>query len=68
MGGNPVEDVKGRAKEAAGSIAGSESLKREGKAQQDKAVHQEQAAREESRADAARERAADAEAEERANQ
>ena len=61
MGGNPVEDVKGRAKEAAGSITGSESLKREGEAQQDKSAHQEKAAREESRAEAAEDR-------ERANQ
>jgi uncharacterized protein YjbJ (UPF0337 family) len=35
-----VEDVKGRAKEAAGAVTGNESLKQEGQAQQDKAAAQ----------------------------
>ena len=33
-----VEDVKGKAKEAAGAIAGKAELRREGRAQQDKAA------------------------------
>jgi uncharacterized protein YjbJ (UPF0337 family) len=59
--GNPIEDVKGKAKEAAGAVTDSESLKREGQAQQDKSEAQEQAAEWKSEADAA-------EAEEKANQ
>ena len=35
-----VEDVKGRAKEAAGAVSGNESLKQEGEAQQEKAAAQ----------------------------
>ena len=61
MGTNPAEDAKGRAKEAAGAVTGSESLRREGKAQQDKAEAQEEAARAKTEAEAA-------ESEQRANQ
>jgi uncharacterized protein YjbJ (UPF0337 family) len=59
--GNPIEDVKGKAKEAAGAVTDSASLKREGQAQQDKSDAQEDAARAQNRADAA-------EREQRANQ
>jgi len=49
-----VEDVKGRAKEAAGAVLGSDSLTREGKAQQDKADAQREVAEHEGKAEAAR--------------
>ena len=39
-----VEEVKGRAKEAVGSVLGNEDLKAEGEAQQDKADAQREAA------------------------
>ncbi|MEZ5373647.1 MAG: CsbD family protein [Microthrixaceae bacterium] len=39
-----VEDAKGRAKEAVGSIVGNDDLKQEGEAQQDKADAQREAA------------------------
>jgi uncharacterized protein YjbJ (UPF0337 family) len=66
--GNPIEDVKGRAKEAAGAVTGSDSLRREGQAQQEKSDAQERAAQHENKADAERARAADAEVDERRNQ
>lgn len=62
------EDIKGRAKEAAGAISGDESLKKEGEAQQDKASAQERAARKEREAEAARSEAAAHESEERSQQ
>jgi uncharacterized protein YjbJ (UPF0337 family) len=66
--GNPVEDAKGRAKEAAGSVLGNESMKREGRAQQDKADKEERAAEHERAAQAARLEAAEAEGREKSNQ
>jgi uncharacterized protein YjbJ (UPF0337 family) len=63
-----IEDVKGKAKEAAGTITGNDSLKREGSAQQDKAESQREVARKEAEADAARAKAAADEARERAEQ
>jgi uncharacterized protein YjbJ (UPF0337 family) len=66
--GSPVEDAKGRAKEAAGSVVGSESMKREGRAQQDKADKEERAARHEREAEDARLEAAEAEGREQSNQ
>ena len=45
-----VEDVKGRAKEAAGAVTGDESLKQEGEAQQDKAAAQRDVAAKEAEA------------------
>ncbi|QKT11711.1 microaggregate-binding protein 1 [Rhodococcus sp. W8901] len=39
-----VEGVKGKAKEAAGAVTGQDDLVREGKAQQDKAAAQREAA------------------------
>lgn len=65
---NPIEEGKGRVKEALGAVAGSSSLKREGRAQQHKADAQERAARYEERADSARLEASRAESAERRNQ
>jgi uncharacterized protein YjbJ (UPF0337 family) len=63
-----VEDVKGRAKEAAGAVTGDESLKQEGEAQQDKAAAQRDVAAKEAEAEKARAEARAAEAEQRAHQ
>jgi uncharacterized protein YjbJ (UPF0337 family) len=49
-----VEDVKGKAKEAAGTVTGRDDLTEEGKAQQDKADAQRDAAAKEAEADKAR--------------
>ncbi|KIA59960.1 CsbD family protein [Nocardia vulneris] len=49
-----VEDVKGKAKEAAGIVTGDESLKSEGRAQQDKAESEREAAKKEAEAEKAR--------------
>ena len=49
-----VEDVKGKAKEAAGTVTGRDDLVEEGKAPQDKADAQRDAARQEAEADSAR--------------
>jgi uncharacterized protein YjbJ (UPF0337 family) len=49
-----VECVKGKAKEAAGAVAGRDDLRREGEAQQDKADAQRAAAQKEGEADSAR--------------
>ena len=45
-----VEEVKGKAKEAAGSVTGRDDLTEEGKAQQDKADAQRDAAQKEAEA------------------
>jgi uncharacterized protein YjbJ (UPF0337 family) len=63
-----VEDVKGKAKEAAGTLTGSDSLKREGRAQQDKAESEREVARKEAAAEKARATAKADEARERAEQ
>jgi uncharacterized protein YjbJ (UPF0337 family) len=63
-----VEDVKGRAKEAAGTISGNERLKNEGRAQQDKADAEREVAGKEAEADKARAKAEAKEAEQRAHQ
>lgn len=63
-----TEDVKGKAKEAVGAIAGNDRLKREGQAQQDKADAQRDVARREAEADVARARVQAKEAEQRSNQ
>ena len=63
-----VEDVKGRAKEAAGAVSGNESLKQEGEAQQDKAAAQRDVAAKEAEAEKARAEASAAEAEQRSHQ
>jgi uncharacterized protein YjbJ (UPF0337 family) len=49
-----VEDVKGKAKEAVGTVTGRDDLTREGKAQQDKADAQKDAAKKEAEAESAR--------------
>ena len=63
-----VEDMKGRAKEAAGAVTGDESLKQEGAAQQDKAAAQRDAAAKEAEAEKARTEARAAETEQRSHQ
>lgn len=49
-----VEDVKGKAKEAVGTVTGRNDLAEEGKAQQDKADAQRDAAAKEAEAEKAR--------------
>ncbi|KUI15815.1 general stress protein CsbD [Mycobacterium sp. GA-1285] len=49
-----VEDVKGKAKEGIGTVTGRDDLTREGKAQQDKADAQRDAAKKEAEAESAR--------------
>lgn len=49
-----VEGVKGKVKEAAGAVSGNDELTREGRAQQDKADSQREAAAKEAEADKAR--------------
>ena len=49
-----VEDVKGKAKEAVGTVTGNDDLAREGEAQQDKADAQRDVAKKEGEAEAAR--------------
>ncbi|MBF6327795.1 CsbD family protein [Nocardia transvalensis] len=46
-----VEDVKGKAKEAAGTVFGNENLRDEGRAQQDRAESKEEAAKKEAQAE-----------------
>jgi len=63
-----VEDLKGKAKEAAGAVRGDDALRDEGRAQQEKAGAQRDVASKEAEADAARAEAAAHEAEQRAHQ
>ena len=63
-----VEDVKGRAKEAAGAVAGNDELRREGRAQQNKAEAERDVAVKEAEAETARATAEAHEAEQRAHQ
>lgn len=63
-----VEDVKGKAKEAAGAVVGDDDLQREGEAQQSKAEAQREVAEHEGKAEAARADAEAQEAQQRANQ
>ena len=63
-----VEDVKGKAKEAVGTVSGRDDMIREGKAQQDKAEAERNAAKKEGEAEAARGAAKAAEERQRANQ
>jgi uncharacterized protein YjbJ (UPF0337 family) len=49
-----VEDIKGKAKEGVGTVTGRDDMVREGKAQQDKADAQQDAARKEAEAESAR--------------
>jgi uncharacterized protein YjbJ (UPF0337 family) len=63
-----VEDVKGKAKEAVGTVTGRNDLIREGHAQQDKADAERDVARKEAEAEAARTAAAAAEKRQEAEQ
>ena len=63
-----VEDVKGKAKETIGTVAGRDDMVREGKAQQDKADAQRDVAQKEAEAESARAGAAAAEKRQEANQ
>jgi len=63
-----VEDVKGKAKEAAGAVTGQDRLQREGQAQQDKAESQREVAEKEAAAEKARAEARADEARQRAEQ
>jgi uncharacterized protein YjbJ (UPF0337 family) len=49
-----VEDIKGKAKEAVGTVTGRDDIARQGEAQQDKAQAQRDAAKKEAEAEAAR--------------
>jgi len=62
-----VEDVKGKAKEAVGTVTGRDDMVREGKAQQDKADAQRDVAKE-AQAESARAGAKAAEKRQEANQ
>ena len=63
-----VEDVKGKAKEAAGALTDNEKLEREGEAQQSKAEAERRVAKKEGEAEAARAEAEAQEAQQKANQ
>jgi uncharacterized protein YjbJ (UPF0337 family) len=63
-----VEDVKGKAKEAAGAVVDDDELREEGRAQQDKARAQRDVARHEAEAEKSRAEAEAHEAEQRAHQ
>jgi uncharacterized protein YjbJ (UPF0337 family) len=63
-----VEDVKGKAKEAVGTVTGRDDLTQEGKAQQDKAEAERDAAKREAEAEAARGGAKAAEQRQKSNQ
>jgi uncharacterized protein YjbJ (UPF0337 family) len=63
-----VEDVKGKVKEAAGAVTGRDELRREGRAQQDKAASEREVAVKEAEAEKARAEAEAHEAEQRAHQ
>lgn len=63
-----VEGVKGKAKEVIGAVTGSDDLKNEGEAQQDKADAQRDVAKKEAEAEAARGGAEAAEERQKAHQ
>ncbi|MET9486102.1 CsbD family protein [Nocardia sp. NPDC006630] len=63
-----VEGVKGKAKEAAGAVLGNDDLREEGRAQQDKADSQREAAQKEAAAEKERAVAALDEQRQRAHQ
>lgn len=63
-----VEDVKGKTKEAVGTVTGRDDMVEEGKAQQDKADAQRDVAKKEGEADAARAGAEAAEKRQEAHQ
>ena len=63
-----VEELKGKAKEAAGAVRGDDALRDEGRAQQEKAGAERDVAAKEAEADTARAEAAAREAEQRSHQ
>ncbi len=63
-----AEEVKGRVKEAAGTLLGNSDLEREGEAQQEKADAQRDVAEHEAKADAARAEARARESKQRSHQ
>ncbi|WP_019813646.1 CsbD family protein [Saccharomonospora saliphila] len=63
-----VEDLKGRAKEAFGTVLGNDEMEREGDAQQEKGQAQQAAAEKEEEAKRAERRASDAESREQSQQ
>jgi uncharacterized protein YjbJ (UPF0337 family) len=63
-----VEGVKGKAKEVGGTLAGRDDVVREGRAQQDKAEAQRDAAKKEAKAESARAAAKAAEEREKREQ
>ncbi len=63
-----IEDVKGKAKEAAGVLTGREDLEREGEAQQDKAAAEREVAEKEAEAERARAQSEGHEVEQRSHQ
>ena len=63
-----VECVKGKAKEAVGTVTGRDDLTKEGEAQQDKAEAQRDAGRKEAEAESARGGAKAAEERQKSNQ
>ena len=63
-----VEGVKGKVKEAAGALGGDEDMRKEGRAQQEKADAQREVARREAEAEKARGEASAREAEQRSHQ
>jgi uncharacterized protein YjbJ (UPF0337 family) len=63
-----VEDVKGKAKEAVGTVTGQDDLRREGAAQQDKADAERDVAKKEAEAESARGGAEAAEQRQKAEQ
>ncbi len=62
------EEVKGKAKEAAGAVTGNEEMRREGQTQQEKADAERDVARKEAEAEKARAVAEAREAEQRSHQ
>ena len=63
-----IEDVKGKAKEAVGTVTGRDDLVREGEAQQDKADAERDVAKKEAEAESARAGAQAAEERQKAEQ
>lgn len=63
-----VEDVKGKAKEAAGAVTNNDSMHKEGQAQQEKAEANREVAAKEAEAEKARGEAEVREAEQKAHQ
>ena len=63
-----VEEVKGKAKEAVGAVSGHDELRREGRAQQEKADSEREVAAKEAEAEKARAEAAVHESEQRSHQ